>query len=108
MAEEKRIQGGQSRTSGETLSAGRPTDLPTLSSKEDGGLAPITKDLGFLPIPKRLRYDPKRSVHFGLLMNATFGVASTFSESTSVLRVHWMYLTVSEQSLPIYTTANHS
>ncbi|KZT12236.1 MFS general substrate transporter, partial [Laetiporus sulphureus 93-53] len=38
-----------------------------------------TKDLGFLPIPKRLRYDPDSPAHFGLLLNATFGIASTFT-----------------------------
>ena len=37
------------------------------------------KDFGFLPIPKRVRYDPERPAHFGLLMNVIFGVASTFS-----------------------------
>ena len=37
------------------------------------------KDFGFLPIPKRVRYDPERPFHFGLLMNVIFGVASTFS-----------------------------
>ncbi|KAI1789925.1 major facilitator superfamily domain-containing protein [Ganoderma leucocontextum] len=36
------------------------------------------KDFGFLPIPKRVRYDPERPAHFGLLMNVIFGVASTF------------------------------
>lgn len=38
----------------------------------------ISKDFGFLPIPPYLRYDPEHPAHFGLLMNATFGLASTF------------------------------
>ncbi|KAI0632369.1 MFS general substrate transporter [Trametes polyzona] len=37
-----------------------------------------TKDLGFLPIPKSLQYDPEHPAHFGWAMNATFGIASTF------------------------------
>ncbi|EIN12181.1 hypothetical protein PUNSTDRAFT_33882, partial [Punctularia strigosozonata HHB-11173 SS5] len=37
-----------------------------------------TRDLGFLPIPARLQYDPAKPPHFGLLLNAVFGFASTF------------------------------
>lgn len=35
-------------------------------------------DFGFLPIPPRLRYVPEKTVHFGILLNAIFGFASTF------------------------------
>ena len=38
------------------------------------------KDFGFLPIPSQLQYDPEHPAHFGLAMNVTFGIASTFSE----------------------------
>ncbi|KAG7444106.1 MFS general substrate transporter [Guyanagaster necrorhizus] len=38
----------------------------------------FTKDFGFLPIPHRLRYDPEKPFHFGLLLNISFGFASTF------------------------------
>jgi hypothetical protein len=38
------------------------------------------KDFGFLPIPKRLRYQPGQPFHFGLFLNVFFGVASTFSK----------------------------
>ena len=41
---------------------------------------PPPKDLGFLPIPTRLRYDPDKPFHFGTFMNIAFGFASTFSE----------------------------
>ena len=41
---------------------------------------PTPKDLGFLPIPTRLRYDPDKPFHFGTLMNVAFGFGSTFSE----------------------------
>jgi len=37
------------------------------------------KDFGFLPIPKRLRYDPDKSFHFGLFLNLAFGVATAFT-----------------------------
>ncbi|KZV62441.1 MFS general substrate transporter [Peniophora sp. CONT] len=37
-----------------------------------------THDFGFLPIPKRLRYDPERPVEFGLVLNMIFGASSTF------------------------------
>ena len=38
-----------------------------------------TVDFGFVPIPKRVRYDPQNPAHFGLLMNVIFGAAGTFS-----------------------------
>lgn len=37
-----------------------------------------TKDFGFLPIPRRLRWDPDNRPGFPLLLNVIFGVASTF------------------------------
>ena len=44
------------------------------------------KDLGFLAVPKRLRYDPDRPFYFGTFMNMAFGFASTFSESHMAVR----------------------
>ncbi|PIL34821.1 hypothetical protein GSI_02608 [Ganoderma sinense ZZ0214-1] len=49
------------------------------------------KDFGFLPIPKRVRYDPERPFHFGLLMNVIFGVASTFTRADSREAVSNLY-----------------
>ncbi|KAF9235646.1 major facilitator superfamily domain-containing protein [Melanogaster broomeanus] len=45
---------------------------------EDGRDIIPSTDFGFLPIPKRLRYDPDKPFHFGLLLNVSFGFASTF------------------------------
>ncbi|KAF7357362.1 putative transporter YgaY [Mycena sanguinolenta] len=39
----------------------------------------MTHDFGFLPIPQRLRYNPQKPFHFGLLLNVLFGFASTFT-----------------------------
>ena len=39
-----------------------------------------TKDFGFIPIPRHLRYDLKKPFYFGLSLNIGFGFASTFSE----------------------------
>ncbi|OAX30910.1 MFS general substrate transporter [Rhizopogon vinicolor AM-OR11-026] len=36
------------------------------------------KDFGYLPIPRRLRYDPDKPFHFGMLLNVSFGIGSTF------------------------------
>ncbi|KAI9070091.1 MFS general substrate transporter [Trametes sanguinea] len=36
------------------------------------------RDFGVIPIPARLQYDPDHPAHFGLAMNVTFGIASTF------------------------------
>ena len=38
-----------------------------------------TKDFGFIPIPRHLRYDPSEPFHFGIALNVAFGFASTFS-----------------------------
>ena len=40
----------------------------------------LPKDFGFIPVPRHLRYDPKKPFHFGLLLNIGFGFASTFSQ----------------------------
>ncbi|TFK57217.1 MFS general substrate transporter [Heliocybe sulcata] len=45
---------------------------------EDTAEVVITKDLGFLPIPRRLRHDPANPIKFTLLLNITFGFGSTF------------------------------
>lgn len=42
----------------------------------------FTRDLGFISIPRRLRYDPGKPFHFGIVLNISFGIASTFSELT--------------------------
>ncbi|KAF8073364.1 MFS superfamily [Lyophyllum atratum] len=51
---------------------------PTDEAKSPASAQRFTKDFGFLPIPARLRYDPDKPFYFGLLMNASFGFASTF------------------------------
>ena len=40
-----------------------------------------TRDLYFLPIPKRLQWDPEHPPEFTLLLNAIFGFSATFSSS---------------------------
>ncbi|OJA21284.1 hypothetical protein AZE42_08122 [Rhizopogon vesiculosus] len=37
-----------------------------------------SNDFGYLPIPRRLRYDPDKPFHFGMLLNVSFGIGSTF------------------------------
>ncbi|TFY64812.1 hypothetical protein EVG20_g5817, partial [Dentipellis fragilis] len=39
---------------------------------------PNKTNFGFLPIPKRLRYDPEHPAVFGTVMNAAFGFGCTF------------------------------
>ena len=38
------------------------------------------KDFGFLPIPRKLQYDPERPFVFTMVLNVAFGFGSTFSE----------------------------
>ncbi|ESK85856.1 membrane protein [Moniliophthora roreri MCA 2997] len=40
---------------------------------------PHKTDFGFIPIPKRLRYDPEKPFHFGIVLQVAFGFASTFT-----------------------------
>ncbi|KAI8969423.1 major facilitator superfamily domain-containing protein [Trametes punicea] len=68
-----------STLSSETLPT--PAPPPVEQAHKDGAVAATTKlrrDFGFIPIPRRLQYDPEHPAHFGLAMNVTFGIASTF------------------------------
>ncbi|KAI0775578.1 MFS general substrate transporter [Trametes elegans] len=70
-----RRQSNSSRSTSGTLST------PTNSQERvdgDEGKVEAARDFGFLPIPRALQYDPEYPAHFGLAMNATFGIASTF------------------------------
>jgi hypothetical protein len=49
--------------------------------------ARFTKDFGVIPIPHRLRYVPERPFQFGVVLNISFGFASTFSESVKDLKI---------------------
>jgi len=46
-----------------------------------------SKDLGFLPIPVRLRYTPGKRFDFGIWMNCGISLAATFRESASLSRL---------------------
>lgn len=73
--------------------ASSTTMLPSLEPQRDGNSADSAgkgdeelalqpggkRDFGFLPIPKRLRWDPTDPPEFSLLLNAIFGFAATFS-----------------------------
>ncbi|KAH9919162.1 MFS general substrate transporter [Epithele typhae] len=54
------------------------TEGPSERSQREEDEELLGMDFGFLPIPSRARYDPKHPAHFGLAMNALFGLASTF------------------------------
>ena len=46
--------------------------LPAHNEESKIGTSDRTKDFGFLPIPARLRYNPEKPAHFGLLLNVCF------------------------------------
>lgn len=71
-----------------STTADSPTNTVTLTgpSLENEIHDVYTTDFGFIPIPKSLRYNPDKPFHFGLLMNAAFGFASTFGEHLCKLR----------------------
>ncbi|KAJ7046397.1 major facilitator superfamily domain-containing protein [Mycena alexandri] len=55
------------------------SQLPASNARpEEEHENPMTHDLGFVPIPRRLRYDPQKPFHFGIVLNVLFGFASTF------------------------------
>jgi hypothetical protein len=69
---------------GQLQTAMSPHEKP--SNADSGAVAPekttatpMTHDFGFLPIPRRLRYDPEKPFRFGLVLNVLFGFASTFT-----------------------------
>lgn len=78
-------------------STSSPTDTPTAigtpqSLSKDDASATIAreqdeiadKDFGWLPIPKRLQYEPFRPLEFSLSMTASFGFGCTFGEQKKV------------------------
>lgn len=46
------------------------------------------RDFGFLPIPRRLRYQAEAPPHFGFVLLGVFALASTFSRSMAMLANH--------------------
>ncbi|CCM06156.1 uncharacterized protein FIBRA_08395 [Fibroporia radiculosa] len=65
-------------------------DLPSQPvSTSEYKEAAVTKDFGFLPIPKWLRHDPEHPPHFGLLLNVTFGLAGTFVQLADTFKVSY-------------------
>lgn len=70
------------RSSTTSTAATLPEPTVETGTDEETTVVPTSaKDFGFIPIPRRVRYDPQSPAHFGLLMNIMFGVASTFSTS---------------------------
>ncbi len=47
--------------------------------QEPDHLYPLTKDFGFFPILRHLRYDPHKPPRLGFAMNVAFGFFSSFS-----------------------------
>ncbi|OJT11966.1 hypothetical protein TRAPUB_11488 [Trametes pubescens] len=74
-----------------------PTPAPGTEPQKDpsSNFAVVggTKDFGFLPIPKSLQYDPQHPAHFGLAMNVTFGLASTFSAYMICYAIGLLFIT---------------
>lgn len=71
-----------SPSSTETEKTGAHSESPETSAENSIAAAEEswpTKDFGFLPIPHRLRYNPAKPFYFGILLNAAFGFAATFT-----------------------------
>jgi hypothetical protein len=81
-----------------------------LCSKVRGSMTTPTRDLGFLPVPSRLRHDPAKPIHFGLALNVAFGLSSTFVGPSPSLCSGWRHaLTITScQSLLLSTTSEYT
>ncbi|KAG6918502.1 hypothetical protein DXG01_013862 [Tephrocybe rancida] len=75
-----------------------PGILATTEERKEPERAILDKDFRFIPIPRRLRYDPDAPFHFGLLMNASFGFGGTFRTS----------LLIQNDSIPTLTQAGYA
>ncbi|KAF9462861.1 major facilitator superfamily domain-containing protein [Collybia nuda] len=64
--------------SGEHAGEGERVEVD-VNVKEKEEWQPRTMDFGLVPIPRRLRHDPSKPFHFGIVMNVAFGFASTFT-----------------------------
>ena len=78
-----------------------PLAAPPFAGKVDSDMS--STDFRILPIPKRLRYDPDKPFHFGLLLNVSFGFASTFGACSDQ---HDRPFLTSSKSSRIYTTVS--
>ena len=60
-------------------------NIPIVQAERFESRREVPKDFGFLPIPKRLQYDPERPFVFTMVLNVAFGFGSTFSEFSFTL-----------------------
>ncbi|KAK1219524.1 hypothetical protein PQX77_017759 [Marasmius sp. AFHP31] len=58
------------------MSVGDPDEA---SNQASGTVEQHKRDFGLIPIPRRLRYDPQKPFHFGIVLQIAFGFASTFT-----------------------------
>ncbi|KAI0352566.1 MFS general substrate transporter [Trametes cingulata] len=69
----------QSNTSSTVSTPSMPSRSLADEIKNEKSPTPTdSKDFGLFPIPRRLQYDHEHPAQFGLAMNVTFGIASTF------------------------------
>lgn len=62
----------------------------------------IVKDFGFLPIPKRLRYDPDAPFRFGLFLKISFAITSAFSTFSYVYALRVLVDQISSAAANLY------
>lgn len=60
----------------DTSSGSSTPDVPPPTQQVSDVRHP-THNFGFLPIPKRLRYDPDKPFYFGTFLNVFFGICNT-------------------------------
>lgn len=64
-----------------------PVSSDSMSSTKQT-LRKHTKDLGFIPIPKRLQYNSEKPKKFTVFLNYSFGIATTFGPSLTKYSKH--------------------
>lgn len=80
-----------------------PTTVALPPSEQVLAIRPPTYrcDFGFLPIPKRLRYDPEKPFYFGTFLNVFFGICTTLGEFNHCYTYSRTFMT--QQFVPIST-----
>ncbi|KAI0352564.1 MFS general substrate transporter [Trametes cingulata] len=78
MPEEQGVERSDTASTSSTLPAPTRSQADDMQNEKVPEMRGTTKDFGLFPIPRRLQYDPEHPAHFGLAMNVTFGLASTF------------------------------
>ena len=79
-------------------------DMPESGSDASTQDKSLSVEFGFLPVPRRVRYDPKSPPHFGVGMNLLLGLTATSGECSCFVAL--VFELISPQLLRTSTILN--